>query len=123
MNFVSPGDFFDRARVVSEPSRFVAQPGVLRPRPRDRRRQLVVLTAGAQQREQAAIAREGVGDEDRGDEQEQQVQDPTAAHRRARGSRSTSGGRSRVVCRHGGAETVQERGEKYKRRIARAGTR
>jgi hypothetical protein len=82
-----------------------------------------VLTAGAPQRQQAAIAREGVGDEDRHDEHEQQVQDPTAANRQARCSRSMSGGRSRFVCRHGGAETEQERGEQYKRRMARADTR
>ena len=83
-------DFFDGGRVFAQPPGLIAQPRVLGPLARDGRRQLVVLAAGAQHRQQPAVADQGVEDDGRRDEDQQHVQQPAVA--RARGSASGYGG-------------------------------
>ena len=74
--------------ILAQASRLFAQPRVLGPLTRDRRRQLIVLVPRPQHRQQAAVADQAVDDNDGGDEQHQQLDDPPLAR----------GGRLRHPC-------------------------
>src|SRR5581483_662757 len=108
-------DFLDGARVVLQPSRFLAKPGVVGALLGDRGCELIVLLPRAQDREQAAVAHETVDDDHRRDEDEQPVDDAPRARRRfgrLRLRRASSGWSGRVL-RHA-VKTVQQLRSMYK---------
>ena len=73
---VAPGDFLDGRRVFPQPAGLFAQPGVLPALVCDGRGELVVPTPGFEHREQTVIANEGVDDDHRGEEEQEEAHDP-----------------------------------------------
>ena len=78
---LAAGDLFDRAGVLAQAPRLIAEPRVFRPLARDRGGQFVVLVPGAQHREQSAVADQAVDNNDRGDQDQQDLHDPPVARR------------------------------------------
>ena len=81
------GDFFDRRRVIFQPTGLVPELRVLGALTRDRGGDLVVLVSRAQSRQQPALADEAIDDDQRCDEDQQPVNDAAVPCRRARSLR------------------------------------
>ena len=107
-----PRDFFDGGRIVAQPPRLFGEPRVLGTFARHGRRQRVVLTADAKHRQQPAVARERVEDDDDGDEQQADVQQPLVARVAAYRVRMAAKRTGSVGRRHVGRK-VQQKREKY----------
>jgi len=94
-------DLLDRRRILAQPASLLAEACILGVLTNDRERELVVLFSRPHHRQQAAVADHRVDDDDRGDEDQQEVDDPAGCARGPGRGHPAFLPRSDVVLRHG----------------------
>jgi hypothetical protein len=105
---LSPRQFLDGVGILAEPPRLLAQPGVFRAFPANRRRQFVVPAARPQRRQQPAFADQSVHHDDHGDKHEEQVDEAAGSSGVSGLDGSTFWRKSALALRHR-TDTVQQR--------------